>query len=175
MVHELTLSWRVAKHRADYQPYTTRASDIIVYFYNTTIDYIIEKIGRHSVHVVASKRSAATTHEKTHNLYQTCNRLVATSLLQDLFALLACSQLVDKLLQACSRLATSLMNSTALLQVVPTTCYRPASQQLVSNKLGTRWRNDSIATTCWHACYKHRGCKLVANTTCWQDVRFLRV
>ena len=29
------------------------------------------------------------------------------------------------------------MNSTALLQVAPTTCYRAASQQVVSHKLGT--------------------------------------
>ena len=51
-------------------------------------------------------------------------------------------QLVDKLLQTCSRLATSLMNSIALLQV--TTC-----QQIVSNKLATTWQNNSIVTTCW--------------------------
>ena len=67
------------------------------------------------------------------NLQQTCSKLVGTSLLQD-FIRTACSLIVDKLLQACGRLATSLMNSTALLQVIPTTCYRAVSQQLV-NKL----------------------------------------
>ena len=57
-------------------------------------------------------------HEKTHNLYQTCNWLAASLLeqacLQDLFALIVC-QLVDKLLQASSRLPTSLMNKLVYL------------------------------------------------------------
>jgi hypothetical protein len=40
---------------------------------------------------------------------------------------------VDKLSTACSQLATRLLSSTDLLQVVPTTCYRPAIQQVVSD------------------------------------------
>ena len=68
------------------------------------------------------------------NLQQTCSKSVGTTCWQDVLALVVPS-LLTRLLQACSRLAyTSLMNSTALLQVVPTTCYRAASQQLV-NKL----------------------------------------
>ena len=96
------------------------------------------------------------------DLQQACfNKLVARFI-----RTVCCSQLVDKLLQACSRLATSL-NSTALLQVVPTICYWAASQQLVnwqvvSSKLGTTWQNNSTATSCWQTCYK-----LVVNTTCW--------
>ena len=45
------------------------------------------------------------------NPQQTCSKLVGASLLQDLFELLV---------PACWQVATSLMNSTALLQVVPT-------------------------------------------------------
>ena len=80
-------------------------------------------------------------------------------------------KLVDKLLQACSRLATSSMNSTALsIQVVPTTCYRAASQQLVNKlwvtNLAQLDKITALLQTCWQACYK-----LVASTTCWQDVR----
>jgi hypothetical protein len=54
------------------------------------------------------------------------------------------SQLVDKLLTTCWQLATRLLSSTDLLQVVPTTCcYRPAIQQFV-NKLWvtTLWQLD---------------------------------
>jgi hypothetical protein len=52
------------------------------------------------------------------NLQQTCSNAVPTTCQQDVFALLV----------------PSLLNSTDLLQVVPTTCYRPAIQQFV-NKL----------------------------------------
>ena len=45
----------------------------------------------------------------------------------------ACSQLVDKLSTACWQLSTRLLSSTDLLQVVPTTCYRPAIQQFINN------------------------------------------
>jgi hypothetical protein len=58
------------------------------------------------------------THVKTHKLLST--GCVHT----------ACSQLVDKLSTACWQLATGLLSSTDLLQVVPTTWY----QQFV-NKL----------------------------------------
>ena len=64
--------------------------------------------------------SGQYTHKNATNLQQTsksicCNNLSAGC------ARTGCPKLVDKLLQACSRLATRLMNSTALLQVVPTT------------------------------------------------------
>jgi hypothetical protein len=49
----------------------------------------------------------------------------------------ACSQLVDKLLKACWQLATRLLSSTNLLQVVPITCYRPAIQQFVTKLRAT--------------------------------------
>ena len=82
-----------------------------------------------------------------------------------------CPKLVDKLLQAFTRLATSLMNSRALLQVVPTTCYRAASQQLVNKLCVTNLvqldKITALLQTCWQACYK-----LVASTTCWQVMRF---
>jgi hypothetical protein len=68
------------------------------------------------------------------NLQQTCSNAVPTTCQQDVFALLvpslltSCQWLVDNLLQGCS------VQQTSVLQVVPTTCYRPAIQQLV-NKL----------------------------------------
>jgi hypothetical protein len=67
------------------------------------------------------------------DLQQTCSNAVPTTCQQDVFALLvpslltSCQWLVDNLL-------TRLLSSTDLLQVVPTTCYRPAIQQFV-NKL----------------------------------------
>ena len=68
------------------------------------------------------------------NLQQTCSNAVPTTCQQGVFALL-----VPNLLTSCQRLvenllATRLLNSTDLLQVVPTICYRPAIQQFV-NKL----------------------------------------
>ena len=71
------------------------------------------------------------------------------------------------LFPACWQLATRLLSSTDLLQVVPRTCYRPAIQQVVSDNLIATWWNNSIITTCSQACYKP-----VANTSCWQVVRF---
>jgi hypothetical protein len=67
------------------------------------------------------------------DLQQTCSNAVPTTCQQDVFALLvpslltSCQWLVDNLL-------TRLLSSTDLLQVVPTTCYRPVIQQFV-NKL----------------------------------------
>jgi hypothetical protein len=91
------------------------------------------------------------------------------------------------LFPACWQLATRLLSSTDLLQVVPTTCYRSAiqqyiCQQVVSDNLVATWWNNSIVTTCWQACYTpvaNTSCwqacyKHVANTSCWQVVRFLR-
>ena len=96
---------------------------------------LIPSLIRMTTQLLAESRYTHYTRKNAQlvtNLQLTCIKLVGTSLLQDLFALLLPSLLTnDKLIQACSRLATSLMNSTALLQVVPTTCYRAASQQLV--------------------------------------------
>ena len=125
----------------------------------------------------AHSTSRSTPHTRKNaqlvtNLQQTCSKLVGTSLLQDLFALL-----VPSLLTSCYRPAADLLQAwwsqqpcyklfqQLVIGMQSTTC-----QQVVSNKVGTTWQNNSIATTCWQACYK-----LVANTTCWQDVRFLRV
>jgi hypothetical protein len=62
------------------------------------------------------------------NLQQTCYNAVAAMYSH------SCSQLVDKLSTACWQLATRLLSSADLLQVVPMTCYRPGIQQFV-NKL----------------------------------------
>ena len=67
------------------------------------------------------------------DVQQTCSNAVPTTCQQNVFAplvpslLTSCQWLVDNLL-------TRLLSSTDLLQVVPTTCYRPAIQQFV-NKL----------------------------------------
>jgi hypothetical protein len=65
------------------------------------------------------------------SLQQTCSNAVPTTCQQDVFALI-----VPSLLTSCQRLvdnfATRLLSSTDLLQVIPTTSYRPAIQQLVS-------------------------------------------
>ena len=61
------------------------------------------------------------------NLQQTCSNAVPTACQQDVFAIL----LVPSLLTSC-HLATRLLSSTDLLEVVPTTCYRPAIQQFVN-------------------------------------------
>jgi hypothetical protein len=61
------------------------------------------------------------------NLQQTCSNAVPTTCQQDVFTLFVPS------LTSC-RLVTKLLSSTDLLQVVPTTCYCPAIQQVV-NKL----------------------------------------
>jgi hypothetical protein len=74
------------------------------------------------------------------NLRQTCSNAVPTTCQQDVFALLvpslltSCQRLVENLLQSRWQLATRLLSSTDLLQVVQTTCYRPATHQFV-NKL----------------------------------------
>ena len=70
------------------------------------------------------------------NLQQTCGKLVGTSLLQDLYALLAPSLLAScykpAKLDELNSLATSCSNINLLSCCKSTTC-----QQLVSNKLGT--------------------------------------
>jgi hypothetical protein len=77
---------------------------------------------------------------KNAHVVQTCSRLVAilavpTTCHQDVFALR-----VPRLLTSCQRLddmqlATRLLNSIDLSQVVPTTCYRPTIQQVVIDNL----------------------------------------
>jgi hypothetical protein len=91
---------------------------------------------------------------------QLVNRMCSHCLFPSL--LTSCLRLVDNLLQGC-------WTQTDLWHVVPTTCYRPAIQQVVcDNFVITGWSN-SIVTACWQACYKP-----VAFTSCWQVVRFLR-
>jgi hypothetical protein len=63
-------------------------------------------------------------------LQQCCSNNLSTGCVRT-----ACSQLVDKLSTACWQLATRLLSSTDLLQVVPTTCYRPAIQQYIRQQV----------------------------------------
>jgi hypothetical protein len=55
-------------------------------------------------------------------------------------------------------------------QLVTSSCNLTICQQVGSDNLVATWWNKSIVKTCWQACYKS-----VANTSCWQVVRFLRV
>ena len=99
-------------------------------------------------------------------LQQTCSKLVETNLLQDLFALLVPGLLKSFLQQTCYKL-------DELNSLVASCCnnvYRAASQQLV-NKL---WVTHLVQLDKMTALLQLVD-KLVANTTCWQDVRFLRV
>jgi hypothetical protein len=86
-------------------------------------------------------------------LQQTCSNAVPTTCQQDVFTLV-----VPSLLTTCydvvelNRLVTSWAQQT---------CY------VVSDNLVATWQNNSIVTTCWQTCYKP-----VANTSCWQVVRF---
>jgi hypothetical protein len=105
-----------------------------------------------------------TTHVKTHKLQQICSRLVAM-----LF-----QQLVNRMCSHClfpaykvvdlNRLVTSCSNNLL------SSCNSTICQQVVSDNLVATWWNNVIVTTCWQACYKP-----VANTSCWQVVRFLCV
>ena len=82
----------------------------------------------------------------------------------------ACWQVATSLPQTCYKLDELNSLVTSCSNNLLSCCTSTTRQQVVGNKLGTTWQNNSIATTCWQACYK-----LVASTTCWQDVRFLRV
>ena len=119
----------------------------------------------HSFAVYTRKNAQLVT-----NLHQTCSKSVATTCWQDVLALVVPS-LLTRLLQACSRLATSLMNSTALLQVCSNNLLSGCNQQLVNKLWVTNLvqldKITALLQTCWQACYK-----LVASTTCWQVVRF---
>jgi hypothetical protein len=82
------------------------------------------------------KYSIYTRKKVVTNLQQTCSNAVPTTCQQDVFALLvpglltSCQRLVDNSLQP-----TRLLSSTDLLQVVPTTCYRPAIQQFINRQV----------------------------------------
>ena len=116
--------------------------------------------------------TAPYTHAKTHNLYKTCSTPVASLLQQGCCEIYShclfptCWEVATSLQQTCYKLdelnglVTSCSNNL-LLCCKSTSC---ESQNFVQT-----WQNNSIATTCWQASYK-----LVANTTCWQDARFLR-
>ena len=93
------------------------------------------------------------------NLQQTCSKSVATTCWQDVLALVVPS-LLTRLLQACSRLATSLMNPTALLQVCSNNLLSglQLNQQLVNKLWVTNLvqldKITALLQTCWQACYK---------------------
>ena len=84
------------------------------------------------------------------NLQQLVDRMCSHWLSQ------ACWQVATSLQQTCY---TGLMNSTALLQVVPTTCYQAASQQLVNKLWVTNLlqldKITALLQTCWQACCEH--------------------
>ena len=131
--------------------------------------YIILKL--ESMHYINFSR---TTHVKTHNLSQTCSRLVA-SLLQQLLGRMCSHWLSQACWQGCYKPAADLLQAWWTQQpcykFVPTTCYWAASQQLVNKLWVTNLvqldKITALLRTCWQACYK-----LVASTTCWQVVRF---
>ena len=104
------------------------------------------------------------------SLQQTCIASLHNNLLTGC-ARTGCPKLVDKLLQACSRLAQAWWTQQPCYKFVTTTCYRAASQQLVNTLWVTNLvqldKITALLQTCWQACYK-----LVASTTCWQVVRF---
>jgi hypothetical protein len=85
-----------------------------------------------------------------------------------------------QVVETCYKLLRLVTSCWDLLQVVET-CYKLFQQLVIVlqfNNLSTgcEWQpcsnliNNSIVTTCWQACHKP-----VANTSCWQDVRFLCV
>jgi hypothetical protein len=69
-----------------------------------------------------------------HVIQSRCSNAVPTTCQQEVFALL-----VPRLLASCWQLATRLLSSTDLSQVVPITCYRPTIQQVVSDNLVATW------------------------------------
>ena len=108
------------------------------------------------------------------NLQKTCSKSAATTCWQDVLALVVPSLLTScykatSLQQTCYKLDE--LNSLVTIQVVPTTCYQVASQQLVNKLWVTNLvqldKITALLQTFWQACYK-----LVASTTCWQVVRF---
>ena len=93
------------------------------------------------------------------NLQQTCSKSAATNVLTGCASHWLSEACWHKLLQACSRLATSLMNSTPCLQVcsnnLSSGCKSTTCQQVVNHKLGTTWQNNSTATSLLQACCEH--------------------
>jgi hypothetical protein len=107
------------------------------------------------------------THVKTHRLQQTYIRLVAM-LFQQLVNRMcshclfpACWQVVYGFLGTCYKVV-ELNRLVIVLQfnTLSTSCEWQACSNLNIN---------SIVTTCWQACYEP-----VANTSCWEVVRFCR-
>jgi hypothetical protein len=113
-------------------------------------------------------RWASVLAQVVTNRQQTCSNAVPTTCQQDVFALLVpslwttCYKVVElnRLVTSCSNNSLSSCNSTICQQVV--------SDNLVG--FVATWCNNSLVTTCWQACYEP-----VANTSCWQVVRFLHV
>jgi hypothetical protein len=89
-----------------------------------------------------------------------CSHCLFPACWQVLNGLLATSYKVVEL----NRLVTSCSNNLL------SSCNSTICQQVVSDNLVATWWNNSIVTTCWETCYKP-----VANTSCWEVVRFLRV
>ena len=87
---------------------------------------------RDKLHSIKYNSALTATHVKTHKLLQTWSMQTCFNNLSTGCVRTACSQIVVKLSTACSQLATSLLSSTDLLQVVPTTCYRPEIHQFVN-------------------------------------------
>ena len=116
---------------------------------------MLQNVNRHRhlcLHEVYTRKNA----QLVTNLQHTCSKSAHSGLLhqlvcwQDVPALVVPSLLTSCYKPVADSLYTSLMNSTALLQVVPTTCYRAASQQLVNKLWVTNLvqldKNNSIAT-----------------------------
>jgi hypothetical protein len=108
------------------------------------------------------------------NLQQTCSTMLFQQLVNRMCShvllapslLTSCPRLVDNLLQGCWARQTCYKLSNNWLS----SCNSTICQRVVSDNLVATWWNNMIVTTCWQACYKP-----VANTSCWQVVRFLRV
>jgi hypothetical protein len=92
--------------------------------------------------------------------------------MQDVFAQLIPSrwQIVNGFLTTCYKVVELNRFVRSFSNNLLSSCNSTICQQVVSDNHVATWWNNSIVTTCWQACYKP-----VANTSCWQVVRFLRV
>jgi hypothetical protein len=114
-----------------------------------------------SLNIMTRKNAQVVT-----NLQKTFSNAVPTTCQQDVFALF-----VPSLMTRCQRLVDNLLQGCWAQQI----CYKLFQQLVIVlqcnsllTSLLTTWKNNNIVTTCWQACYKP-----VANTSCWQVVRFL--
>ena len=82
----------------------------------------------------------------------------------------ACWQVVNGLLTTCYKIVELNRLVASCCNNLLSSCNSTTCQQVGSDNLVATWWNNSIVTTCWQACYKP-----VANTSCWQVVRFLHV